>query len=101
MVLGLDYDDTYTRDPSAWTNFIAMMDSAGHDVYLVTWRTPSEAAAMFLTPIARKYLRGIYPTSRKAKAKFMAEQGIIVDVWIDDNPSAILYTMEGWGWTSG
>lgn len=97
MVIGLDYDDTYTRDPVAWNAFIRLMRNYEHKVYIVTWRTPGEivevvhALASFFVQVD-----GIYPTSRQAKAKFMFDQGICVDVWIDDNPRAILHTMEGW-----
>ena len=94
MIIGLDYDDTYTRDPSAWNDFIHLMRSRKHKVYIVTWRTKEECGMLYWN--LNRFVDGIYPTSRKAKAKFMAEKGIIVDVWIDDNPSAILYTMEGW-----
>lgn len=97
MIIGLDYDDTYTRDPSAWNDFIRLMRMRKHKVYIVTWRTPGEVVEV-VHALHSWYVEvdGIYPTSRKAKHKYMAEQGIIVDVWIDDNPSAILYTMEGW-----
>lgn len=98
MVIGLDYDDTFTRDPAAWACFVNMMASRGHKTYIVTWRC--EGGEILPVYAEMQYWKvdceEIVPTSRKAKAKFMAEKGIIVDVWIDDNPSAILYTMEGW-----
>jgi len=46
--LSLDYDDTYTRDPSAWDEFIELMRRKGHKVYLVTWRKPGESAEVYL-----------------------------------------------------
>lgn len=98
MVIGLDYDDTFTRDPAGWTQFINLMTKRGHSVYIVTWRC--EGGEILPVYADMQYWKaeceGIYPTGRKAKAKFMAEQGILVDVWIDDNPAAILHTMEGW-----
>lgn len=94
MNIGLDYDDTYTRDPELWTAFIATAHSHGHDVYIVTWRDKSEASLMDINPTARKYLSGIYPTNRHAKEKFMYNQGIRIDVWIDDNARAIIQDME-------
>lgn len=93
MNIGLDYDDTYTCDPSAWNDFIRMMRRGGHKVYIVTWRTESESTQLYLN--LGNFVDGIYPTSRKAKQSFMFEQGICINVWVDDNPSAILYTMEG------
>lgn len=97
MNIGLDYDDTFTRDPAGWAAFINMMRSRGHEVFIVTWRTPEETIEV---TCSMHYWKandsGIYSTSRKAKEKFMFEQGICIDVWIDDNPRAILHTMEGW-----
>lgn len=91
MNIGLDYDDTYTRDPKSWDMFIFIMRQAGHNVYIVTWRDEEEGKAVH-QELAHK-TDGIYCTDRKAKAKFMFDQGICIDVWIDDNPSAILKSM--------
>lgn len=93
MNIGLDYDDTYTRDPMIWNNFVAMSRSRGHKIYLVTWRTPEETEPII--EHLKANLDGVHFTSRKAKEKYMYSQGIRIDVWIDDNPSAILYTMQG------
>ena len=93
MNIGLDYDDTITRDPAMWLSVISTMQNAGHKVYIVTWRTKEECAE-----IPRDVLLmvdGTHPTSRKAKEKYMYNQGVRIDVWIDDNPSAILYRMQG------
>lgn len=94
MVIGMDYDDTYTRDPKSWNAFIMVMQASGHKVYLVTWRTPQECD-QGIRDVSR-ILDGVHFTSRKAKEKYMYDQGIRIDVWIDDNPYAILHTMEGW-----
>lgn len=95
MNIGLDYDDTYTRDPEVWDAFITLMRARGHKVYLVTWRFEAE-----LGPVRTHHLQykvdEIHATGRQAKEKHMFEQGICIDVWIDDNPRAILHTMEGY-----
>lgn len=88
MNLSLDYDDTYTRDPSAWDEFIELMRRKGHKVYLVTWRKPGESAEVYLQ--LQNKVDGIYCTSRVAKEKYMYSQGIRIDVWIDDMPFTIL-----------
>lgn len=93
MQIGLDYDDTYTRDPATWNAVISLLRQAGHKVYVVTWRFPDECTPVHMN--LSGYVDGIYPTSRKAKEKFMFAQGICIDVWIDDNPRAVLHTMEG------
>jgi len=94
MNIGFDYDDTYTRDPIAWIQFIKLFQQRGHYVFLTTWRTPSECNDLDVELL--EVIDGVYPTSRMAKEKFMAKQGIRIDVWIDDNPWAVTHTMEGW-----
>lgn len=88
MNIGLDYDDTYTRDPLMWDKVCTYMRNRGHKIYLVTWRFESEAQELFKH--FASILDGVYPTGRKAKEKFMYDQGIRIDVWIDDNPGSVL-----------
>ncbi len=90
MNIGLDYDDTYTRDPAMWNFIIGTVRCAGHKIYIVTWRDEEEAKKMKIEVA----VDGVYPTNRKAKQKFMFDQAICIDVWIDDNPSAILNDMQ-------
>jgi hypothetical protein len=40
-------------------------------------------------------VHGFYFTAGKGKEKFMYAQGIRIDVWVDDNPRAIIQSMEG------
>lgn len=98
MNIGMDFDDTFTRDPEGWATFMRLMAGRGHNVYITTWRCPGAEAAEVIASMAyyKTCDAGIYCTSRKAKEKYMFEQGICIDVWIDDNPRAILHTMEGW-----
>ena len=94
MNIALDYDDTYTRDPAMWNQCLSIMRAGGHKIYVVTWRTEEECKNIYT--LLRGHVHAVYATSRKAKDKYMYSQGIRIDVWIDDNPSAILHTMEGW-----
>ena len=86
MNLGIDYDDTYTRDPIFWIDFIKSAQARGHLVYVVTWRYPDECDD--LCPELVRVADGIYPTSRIAKFTYMYSQGIRIDVVIDDNPNS-------------
>ena len=73
MNIALDYDGTFTEDPTLWSCFAALAAKRGHTVTIVTMRYPSE-------PIPDMPLPIVY-TSRKAKAvAFKA------DIWIDDKP---------------
>ncbi len=82
MMIALDYDKTYTLDPEFWDSFISSASKRGHEVFCATMRHETEPIEI---PCAVIY------TSRKAKAAYLKERGIVPDIWIDDNP-AWLYT---------
>ena len=78
MRIAIDYDGTYTRDPSMWDLFIALAKSAGHEVVCVTQRfadDPEECVPEMPCTV-------IY-TNRQPKA-FSVDPPI--DIWIDDHP---------------
>lgn len=85
MILALDFDDTYTKDPEMWDEFIKMAEKRGHEVICVTMRYPYEI----------EWVKDRFPkikvisTHRKAKLWYLLTEGIIVDVWIDDSPNWI------------
>ncbi len=89
MLISLDYDDTYTRDPEIWDRFIENCHKHGHTVFCVTMRYESEGddVKRDLDHLVKK----IIFTGRKAKQKFMFDLGYNVHVWIDDNPGFVIY----------
>jgi hypothetical protein len=91
MNLSLDYDDTYTRDPEFWDGFIRSARKRGHKVYCVTMRHsfPSKEAYEVADSLNGK-VDAMFFTARKGKRDFMYEQGICIDVWIDDRPDFIV-----------
>ena len=95
MNIGLDYDDTFTRDPAGWASVVKLLASRCHNVYIVTWRDEQECVQVHADMQYWKVeCEGIYATDRKAKEQFMYAKGICIDVWIDDNPRAIIQDME-------
>lgn len=76
MLIALDYDKTYTADPTLWDDFIKSAQNRGHVVKIVTMRRPDET--IFAAPVNVIY------TNRKAKASVVK-----ADIWIDDSPSWI------------
>ena len=88
MLIALDYDDTWTRDPDAWYAAMKIMKAAGHTIYGVTMRYPREATGMDMryVDVCDKLLF----TSREAKWYYTRNKGILIDVWIDDSPHWIL-----------
>ena len=87
MILALDYDGTYTKDPVMWQAIIPVFRAAGHEVFCCTMRTPKEVSSM--DPNLLKHVQ-VITTSRAAKGPFMEALGIPVDIWIDDNPMFIV-----------
>lgn len=84
MNISLDYDNTYTRDPECWNKVIDTFQQSGHNVYVVTMRNKEESKPV--TEALASRVQGIFFTNRKAKAKFMFDRGISIDVWLDDMP---------------
>lgn len=87
LKIGLDWDHTCTEDVYGWFEFVKMMVSRGHQVYIVTMRYPQEC--LDIPQVFLDAVTGLFPTSRQAKKEFMLKQDIPIDVWIDDNPKAI------------
>lgn len=83
MKVALDYDNTYTLDPPFWDKFIDMLQLKDHEVMIVTYRSPD-------IPIDHELPIPVFYTSFHAKRKYMLEQDINIDVWIDDWPEGIL-----------
>lgn len=88
MNLALDFDDTYTKDPELWHEVIRLAELRGHRVYVVTCRrdTPEnrEIVRVPTLPPYRHYFTGLAP-----KRWYMQQQGIEIDVWIDDLPESV------------
>lgn len=89
MIIALDYDDTYTRDPELWDKFILDATNCGHTVFCVTMRYYEEGRDVIIA-LSDK-VEDIFFTGRKAKQKFMFDLGYNVQVWIDDNPGFVIY----------
>lgn len=85
MIISLDYDKTYTLDPPLWADFIILAYELGHEVMVVTIRGPDEPVECEWLPTVCE----IHYTARQAKASYMRDLGIKVDVWIDDNPITV------------
>lgn len=91
LLIALDYDKTYDADPDLWQIFANKAVLRGHRIVLATYRddrfdkTPLLKEAETLFPVY--YTRGV--AKRWWLEQFGPEDK--VDIWIDDNPEAILY----------
>lgn len=90
MLIALDYDETYTRDPVFWNCLIHDAIERGHEVYCVTLRSERQMDEVYETV---GYIIGhdhCIPCNAESKRDTMwNKHGLIVDVWIDDSPEFI------------
>ena len=93
MMLALDYDDTYTRDPEFWNAVIDLANARGHSVICATLRSPEEGADVLAALGDR--VEDIVFTSRKAKHWAVYAAGYMPSVWIDDMPQYIFQDANG------
>lgn len=87
MIIAIDYDETYTRDPEMWDAVINLFLRRGCEVICATSRR--DTAENY-----REIERELRPIpivfcSYKAKAGEVRKAGHCVDIWIDDNPFSI------------
>lgn len=87
MNIALDYDQTYTADPAFWEKFIDLAREHGHKVWVFTCRRDTyENREIVAVPSCLTFF-----TNLGSKKDFAEKAGMKVDVWIDDDPSCILY----------
>lgn len=91
-VIGVDFDETISDNEQGWLQVLLLLEKIGYHVVIVTWRNPNAwpEDLQFLVDKGFK----VYYTSQYAKATYMAQQGINVSIWIDDNPFSILNNAE-------
>ena len=89
MIISVDFDDTYTKDPATWNKVIKLFQDAGHTVICVTLR-PSIMGQQVLETIGKVigedkciFAGGVW------KSIAAENHGFKVDVWIDDLPNMI------------
>lgn len=87
-IVAFDFDETISDNESAWLAVMQLLERRGYHCIIVTWRKPTEWPEDLQMFVDKGYK--VYYTSRQAKQAYMAKQGIKVNIWIDDNPFAIL-----------
>ncbi len=85
MKIALDYDQTYTADPTFWNNVIDMAKQKGHEIRIVTHRHHKHDKIEGLDGLEKIYTDGV------AKKWFCEHRGDLwtPDIWIDDKPKGI------------
>ena len=92
-VFSFDFDNTISRDPKGFLAIMEALEMRGHICYVVTAR-PSDLYPEDLQFLKDKGYR-VFFTELKAKRKYMQDQGIEIDVWVDDSPGAVLHDYKG------
>jgi hydroxymethylpyrimidine pyrophosphatase-like HAD family hydrolase len=90
MIVALDYDGTYTRDPKTFDKIIAAFQKGGHKVICVTMRYNNELENYEVQRDMKRNKCEIVYTGRKAKQKYMLLKDVWIDIWIEDTPQWIL-----------
>jgi hypothetical protein len=83
MKIALDYDETITEDHVLWSQFIRLAKARGHEVTIVTARSPG-MDNLEIEAYAMENNVDIICTSFDQKAKHYK-----ADIWIDDSPVMI------------
>lgn len=86
MIIAIDIDNTWTRDPEMWREIVALMESRGHQVIIATGRIgwSQDMERMGIPPKSP-----IVFTMNEFKEKACMAAGYKVDIWIDDMPGTI------------
>jgi len=88
MILGVDYDGTWTLDPEFWRSVAVWAQGRGHRVVIVTNRGPSH-----WEPIREELPVPVIYADGKPKADAVRAAGVVVDVWVEDMPHRVNF---GW-----
>jgi hypothetical protein len=89
MKIALDWDGTFTRDPNLWYHFMGMCKAMGHDIRIVTLRTPAMAIDWGNELLPAYRIPVIY-TSNVQKREYCDSIDWHPDIWIDDSPEFIV-----------
>lgn len=93
MIIALDFDDTYTADPSLWDTFISECLSRSHRVLIVTCRHGTEESREVVLENLGLDVP-VYYTGHAPKRWFMEQLGVKVDIWIDDRPEFVVHGVQ-------
>ncbi|MEM1225931.1 MAG: hypothetical protein AAGJ40_09540 [Planctomycetota bacterium] len=87
LTIAMDYDETFTSDPSLWSNFVSNAKEAGHCVIMVTARRETEESVDQINGDLDKWRcqMPIYFTALGSKVQHMDRLGFKVDIWIEDD----------------
>lgn len=86
MLISIDYDGTYTRNPALWNAIIELFQSAGNQVICITNRTEHSSQATEVLESIGKIVSQVIFAGTLYKREAAKRAGYKVDVFIDDVP---------------
>lgn len=91
MIISIDYDDTYTRDPTLWDTFILAALKRGHTVWCVSARHNEGPMQDVRDSIGRiiGHKRCVGTNGVAKRDHLFKVHGVYADVWIDDMPNTV------------
>jgi len=98
LAFAVDFDGTFTKAPETFRAIISSLKEKGHLVYIVTrrptlevgdWPSYSQAEQRRQVEFAIGDLAPIIFTYGFFKKAYVEEQGIHIDIWIDDDPKGV------------
>ena len=93
MTISIDFDETFSKDPTMWGEFATKSAADGNTVVMITRRedTPENQAIVegALGKYAEAFTEVLLIGAAMQKADGAKAAGINVDVWIDDSPETI------------
>lgn len=87
MTFAIDFDDTFSESPRFFHEFLDLIEKYGHKAYLVTARY-KEMNNKDIVETVRNRIPIVF-CGMKNKRSFCENNGIFIDVWIDDLPEYI------------
>lgn len=91
MNIALDFDGTFTADPSLWLDFINRANLfGGHRVYIVTARDGENDGINWSRVGLMDQPCEVIWCDGRPKREVTKLAGVHIDIWIDDNPAAII-----------
>lgn len=92
LTIAIDYDDTFTADPKLWSTLIRNAKDVGHKVMVVTARSETTENIDEINAWLDHWdcQMPVIFTSLASKLWAVEKRGINVDIWIDDNPTALV-----------
>ena len=92
MILGIDYDGTWSEAPDLFAQLVPMFQDAGHECVVVT-RRDDPGNDEYPAQEVRDAIGDLCPIvfcGQHRKDHVASDAGYDVDVWIDDNPALIV-----------